>query len=334
MTKIFDFVPLLRQRTIILGTGPMATDLCRVLLREGKYSYHVLGFVDKDPSRVGEKLVNPGIVGTLDGLYQIVEQRAVQTIVVCFEDRREILPMDSLLDFKAMGLHVVDGTKLYEEKSGQLSIDFVRPSSLIFSGGFKKRALVMMLKRTIDLLSSFIGLMALLPMFGLIGLMIKLDSPGNIFYRQLRVGLRGHPFFIWKFRSMYKDSEKSGPAWASARDPRVSRVGRWMRTWRIDELPQLLNVVKGEMSLVGPRPERPFFVQELRQTIPYYDLRHTVRPGITGWAQTRFRYGASAEDAKMKMRFDLYYVKNLALWLDFRILVETIRVALFGVGAR
>jgi exopolysaccharide biosynthesis polyprenyl glycosylphosphotransferase len=235
---------------------------------------------------------------------------------------------------KAMGRDVVDGHYLYEEESGRLSIDYLKPSALIFSTGFRRRILSMVCKRTVDFVVAVAGPALLIPLFCLLAVLIKIDSPGPVFYRQMRVGLRGRPYMIWKFRSMRQDAEKSGARWASAQDPRVSRVGRWLRKWRLDELPQLINVVKGEMSLVGPRPERPVFVQELRNSIPYYDLRHTVRPGITGWAQTCFRYGASKEDSHIKLQYDLFYVKNLSLWLDFRIVVNTTKVMFMGEGAR
>jgi lipopolysaccharide/colanic/teichoic acid biosynthesis glycosyltransferase len=190
------------------------------------------------------------------------------------------------------------------------------------------------MKRTFDLFVSLTGLAIATPLLALIGILIKLDSPGPVFYRQVRVGLRAQPYMIWKFRSMFTDAEKGGARWTSEEDPRVSRLGRYLRKWRLDEIPQLINVIRGEMSLVGPRPERPVFVQELRSIIPFYDLRHAVRPGITGWAQTQFRYGASAEDAHVKLQYDLYYVKNSSMRLDFRILVDTIRVILLGYGAR
>jgi exopolysaccharide biosynthesis polyprenyl glycosylphosphotransferase len=233
-----------------------------------------------------------------------------------------------------MGLEVIDGHHLFEEESGRLSIDLLHPSALIFSTGFQRRLATMTVKRVLDLLVSVIGLILLAPLFLVIGSLIKLDTPGPVFYRQMRVGLRGQPYMIWKFRSMSVDAEKTGPRWADSRDPRVTRIGRWLRTLRLDELPQLVNVLKGEMSMVGPRPERPVFVQDLREKIPYYDIRHTVRPGITGWAQTQFRYGASAEDSHVKLQYDLYYVKNFSLPLDLRILAETARVVLCGEGAR
>jgi exopolysaccharide biosynthesis polyprenyl glycosylphosphotransferase len=192
----------------------------------------------------------------------------------------------------------------------------------------------MVCKRVVDFVVAVVGLAILIPLFCVLAFLIKIDSPGPVFYRQMRVGLRGRPYMIWKFRSMRQDAEKSGARWASAQDPRVSRVGKWLRKWRLDELPQLINVLKGEMSLVGPRPERPVFVQELRNSIPYYDLRHTVRPGITGWAQTCFRYGASREDSHIKLQYDLFYVKNLSLWLDFKIIIHTTKVMFMGEGAR
>jgi exopolysaccharide biosynthesis polyprenyl glycosylphosphotransferase len=235
---------------------------------------------------------------------------------------------------KAMGRDVVDGHYLYEEESGRLSIDHLKPSALIFSTGFRRRLMSMVLKRIIDVAAALVGLVMLIPLTLLLAIAIKFDTPGPVFYKQMRVGLRGRPYMIWKFRSMRQDAESMGARWASTEDPRVSRVGRWLRKWRMDEVPQLINVLRGEMSLVGPRPERPVFVQELRNSIPYYDLRHTVRPGITGWAQTKFRYGASKEDSHVKLQYDLYYVKNLSLMLDMRIVVNTIKVMLLGEGAR
>jgi lipopolysaccharide/colanic/teichoic acid biosynthesis glycosyltransferase len=172
------------------------------------------------------------------------------------------------------------------------------------------------------------------PFLAAVAMLVRLESPGPIFYRQTRVGRMGLPFTLWKIRSMQLGAEENGVQWAMRDDPRITRTGRWLRRWRIDELPQLLNVIKGEMSLVGPRPERPAFVSDLRGTIPYYDLRHTVRPGITGWAQIMFGYGASLEDAHIKLQYDLYYIKNLSLTLDCRILLRTIRVVLLGAGAR
>jgi sugar transferase (PEP-CTERM system associated) len=327
-------MPGLKKRLLILGTGQLAIDLCHVILSRNRWLIEVVGFLDGKADRVGERLVNPGIIGTYDQLAQVVEQHHVDTIVVCLEDRRSILPVQSLLEFKAMGFDVLDGHHLFEEASGRLSIDSLRPSALIFSTGFRRRLTSLVSKRLLDVVVSAVGLVALIPLFVLIAALIRVDSRGPVFYRQVRVGLRGRPYMIWKFRSMRQDAEKFGPRWAQADDPRISRVGWWLRKTRIDEFPQLVNVLRGDMSLVGPRPERPVFVQDLRTIIPYYDIRHTVRPGITGWAQVRFRYGASQDDSHTKLQYDLFYVKRLSLALDFRILLETVQVVMFGKGAR
>jgi sugar transferase (PEP-CTERM system associated) len=326
-------MPGLKKRLLILGTGQLAVDLCHVIVSRKRWLIDIIGFLDGKAERVGERLVNPGIIGTYDQLVQVVEQHHVDTIVVCLEDHRSILPVQALLDFKAMGLNIFDGHHLFEKASGRLSIDLLRPSAFIFSTGFHRRLISLVSKRTLDVVVSAVGLVLLLPLFLLIAALIRVDSPGPVFYRQVRVGLRGRPYMIWKFRSMRQDAEKSGPQWAQAKDPRISHVGWLLRKTRIDEFPQLVNVLRGDMSLVGPRPERPVFVQDLRKIIPYYDLRHTVRPGVTGWAQIKFRYGASQEDSHMKLQYDLYYVKNFSLLLDLKILAYTIRVMMLGEGA-
>ena len=322
-----------KKRLLILGTSPLAVDLCRVILSQNRWLVDIVGFLDEKTARVGGRLVNLGIIGTYNQLSQVIEQHHVTTIVVCMEDRRSTLPVQVLLDCKARGLDILDGHHLFEEASGRLSIDSLRPSALIFSTGFRRRLTSLVSKRLLDVVVSAVGLVALFPLFILIAALIRVDSPGPVLYRQVRVGLRGRPYMIWKFRSMRQDAEKSGPRWAQANDPRISRVGWWLRKTRVDEIPQLLNVLKGDMSLVGPRPERPVFVQGLRTTIPYYDIRHTVRPGVTGWAQVKFRYGASEEDSHTKLQYDLYYVKNLSLFLDLKILAHTIRVVMLGEGA-
>ena len=326
-------MPGLKKRLLIIGTGGLAVDLCQVILSRRRWGANIIGFLDGNAERVGEQLVKPGIIGTHDQLAQLVEQYRVDTIVVCLEDRRSTLPIQALLDCKAMGLDILDGHHLFEEVSGRLSIDSLRPSVLIFSTGFQRRLTSLVSKRLLDVVVSAMGLVALIPLCVLIAALIRVDSPGPVFYRQVRVGLRGQPYMIWKFRSMRQDAEKSGPRWAQANDPRISRIGWWLRKTRIDEFPQLVNVLRGEMSLVGPRPERPVFVQDLRTVIPYYDIRHTVRPGVTGWAQVKFRYGASQQDSHTKLQYDLYYVKNLSFLLDLKILAHTIRVMMLGEGA-
>jgi exopolysaccharide biosynthesis polyprenyl glycosylphosphotransferase len=228
---------------------------------------------------------------------------------------------------------VIDGNSMLEEVSGRLAIDSIQPSALVFSKGFYRKWISLMSKRLFDVVVSTVGLILLSPFAFLIASLIRLDSPGPILYRQIRVGLYGRPYVMWKFRSMKQDAEASGPQWAQTNDPRISRVGLWLRRARIDEWPQLVNVFRGEMSLIGPRPERPIFVQAFRHSIPYYDIRHTMRPGLTGWAQVKFRYGNSEEDSHMKLQYDLYYVKNYSIILDMYILFKTIPVLLTGRGA-
>jgi sugar transferase (PEP-CTERM system associated) len=322
-----DFLRSFKKRVLIVGTGLLAMELSKKLASNHR-RMEVVGFLDKYKSG------NQNLLGAYENLREVVERYHVGLIAVCIEDRREVLPVQALLECKTIGIEVVDGHQMYEEELGRLSIDQLRPSALIFSTGFKRRFLARGLKKLSDLVISAVGLVVLAPILVLIAILIKIDSAGPIFYRQMRVGLRGQPFMIWKFRSMCAEAESNGPRWAVSNDPRVSRVGWILRKFRIDEIPQLYNVLRGEMSLVGPRPERPVFVSALKMRIPYYDIRHTVRPGLTGWAQTQFRYGSTAEDAHAKLQYDLYYVKNMTLRLDMRILIETIRVVLLGEGAR
>jgi sugar transferase (PEP-CTERM system associated) len=324
----------LRHRTIILGSGERAQELAAVLA-DRRSSHEVVGFLSHQPANVDHSLLGSPILGTFDDLFHVVEKEQIQAIVVAREDQHYTFPMETLFDLKTMGLQIVEGKKLLEQVSGRIHIDAIRPIQLIFSDGFRRPRAVVALKRATDAAIGGVGLVVLAPVFAVLGTLIRLDSRGPIFYRQIRIGLNGKPFSIWKFRSMRVDAELvHTPVWASKGDSRVTRVGRLMRTWRLDELPQLINVVRGEMSLVGPRPERPVFVQELREEIPYYDLRHTVRPGITGWAQVRFAYAASKEESYQKLQYDLYYVKNMSLRLDLRIAAETLRVVTRGEGAR
>lgn len=332
--KAIFCVPGFRRRILILGVDSLAQGLSQVLLSRSKRSTDLVGFITQDNAQVGDVLAGTKIVGTMNQLLSVVERARVDTIAVCLEDRRAVLPVQALLDLKGMGIDIWDGHHLFEEESGRLPIDDFKPSAIIFSRKFRQGIVVRMIKRCMDFSIALIGFVVALPLMAAIGILIKLDSPGPVFYRQVRVGLHAKPYMIWKCRSMFIDAEKEGARWASEEDSRISRVGRYLRKWRLDEIPQLINVIRGEMSLVGPRPERPVFVQELRSVIPYYDLRHTVRPGISGWAQTQFHYGASTEDSHVKLQYDLYYVKYLSIQLDVRILLETIRVILRGEGAR
>lgn len=323
-----------KRRVLILGAGKLASELYRAVLSERLGLMEIVGTLVEENKRTARNPYIPEIIGTHEELAQVVQAQRVNTIAVCFDDARSVLPVEQLLELKLMGIDVLDGHQLFEEVSGRFPVDSLRPSALLFSPGFRQSKALHVTKRGVDILVSVVGLLTLFPLFLLIAFLIKVDSQGPVFYRQVRVGLRGRPFLIWKFRSMRHDAEQFGPQWARVDDPRISRVGWWLRKTRLDELPQLTNVLSGDMSLVGPRPERPMFVQDLRKVIPYYDLRHTVRPGITGWAQTKFRYGDSVDDAHMKLQYDLYYVKRLSFWLDMKIWVQTVPVMLLGEGAQ
>ncbi len=319
-----------KRQVLILGQGEFALTCQQVLLAEPRMAERVVGFVKHPDS---EPTGYP-VLGTFDDLPALVERYKVGLIVVCLDDRRAMLPVDLLLDLKVTGIEVIDGHRLFEKVTGRLSIDSLRPSALIFSPGFKRHAGTAVVKRMVDVTIASVSLLTMAPFLLIVAMLIKVDSPGPVFYRQKRVGLNSQPFMIIKFRSMVDGAEMSGPRWAQKNDHRVSRVGRWMRKARIDEIPQFLNVLKGEMSVIGPRPERPIFVEELRREIPYYDIRHTIRPGITGWAQVMFGYAASREDSHLKFQYDLYYIKNQSFWLDLKTLVKTVCVLIKGEGAR
>ena len=319
-----------RRQVLILGRGNFAVACWQMLSVEPRMAGRVIGFVDN----ITNEPVTQPVVGNFTELPVLVELYKVGLIVVCLDDRRDTLPVDLLLNLRVVGVEVVDGHDLFEKVTGRLSIDSLKPSALIFSGGFKRQAGAMQMKRVVDVAIASLGLLAAAPLFIIVALLIKSDSPGPVFYRQQRVGLNSRPFTIIKFRSMINDAETSGPRWAQENDHRVSRVGRWLRKSRIDEIPQFINVLKGEMSIVGPRPERPVFVKELREQIPYYDLRHTVRPGITGWAQVMFGYAASQKSSHLKFQYDLYYVKNQSIWLDLKTMIKTIGVITMGDGSR
>lgn len=250
------------------------------------------------------------------------------------DERRGKLPIEQLLTCRLKGIRVDEGVAFTEELAGRLSVESLYPSSLIFSDGFRGSVLYKKLKRYFDISASAFGLVFFSPVALAIALVIKLDSPGPVIYEQERVGKDGRLFRLKKFRSMRNDAEKGGPVWAMVDDDRVTRIGRIIRKLRFDELPQLINVLKGEMSLVGPRPERPFFVRRLEKELPFYSYRHSVKPGLTGWAQLYYPYGASKEDALEKLKYDLYYIKNMSPLRDLTVILETIKVILWKRGAR
>jgi sugar transferase (PEP-CTERM system associated) len=281
-----------------------------------------------------DKVSDPSIIGDLTQISSIVKEEQVDRIIVALDEKRGKFPIEELLSCRLKGIRVDDGTEFTEQLCGKLSVENLLPSSLIFSDGFKRSAIVKRLKRYMDIMASLSGLILLSPAGLLVSLAIKIDTPGPIFYRQERVGEDGKIFELLKFRSMQVNAEENGPIWAKANDQRVTRVGRVIRKLRLDEIPQMINVLKGEMSFVGPRPERPFFVNQLKNEIPFYSYRHSVKPGITGWAQIRYRYGASKEDALEKLKYDIYYIKHMSPLLDLMIISETAKIVLLGKGAR
>jgi sugar transferase (PEP-CTERM system associated) len=323
-----------RSRILVLGTGPVAKQVKESLLKCNARA-DVVGFF---PSPNEQQLSVPRsqVITSTESLAVTAAKAGVDEVVVALTERRAgSMSLRDLLECKIQGIRVSDLSTHFEKRLGQIKLDYVNAGWLIFGDGFNQGFWRTAIKRASDLLSSTMLLVATLPLMLLTIVLIKLESPGPVFFRQERVGLNGRTFQVIKFRSMCSDAESDGqPRWATATDERVTRIGRLIRKVRIDELPQLWNVLKGEMSLVGPRPERPFFVETLTNDVPYYSVRHSVKPGITGWAQVRFDYGATVEDAKQKLQYDLYYVKNHTLFLDLLIMFETVSVVLTGKGAR
>jgi sugar transferase (PEP-CTERM system associated) len=324
-----------RERLLMVGTSPGAIALARELFdRRQALGVDIVGFVDPDPARVGEPLFNPAIIGTIDDIATIVRTRNVDRVVVSLADARGKLPMQKLLDIKLeQGVQFDHIASVYEEYTGKIAIESLRPSWLVFSSGFRKTAMLRAAKRTLDVLTAAAGLIIATPVLLVVALLVKVTSRGPVLYHQQRVGQHGRIFTVHKFRSMRADAEaKTGAVWAASNDSRVTPIGRLLRKSRLDELPQLWNVLRGEMSFVGPRPERPEFVRQLTEQIPYYGQRHVVRPGLTGWAQVRYSYGASTEDALQKLQYDLYYIKNLSISLDLFIIFSTIKTVVLRKG--
>jgi sugar transferase (PEP-CTERM system associated) len=276
----------------------------------------------------------PVIIGDYTQISSIARAGGVDRIVVALDERRGKFPLEQLLSCRLKGIRVEDGVAFTEQLAGKLSVESLHPSFLIFSDGFKRSAIFKQVKRVFDILASAVGLTLFFPVSLMIAIAIKLDSKGPILYRQERVGEDERIFRLLKFRSMRVDAEENGPEWARVDDQRVTRVGRMIRKLRLDEIPQMINVLKGEMSFVGPRPERPFFTEQLKKGIPYYSQRHVIKPGITGWAQICYRYGASKEDALEKLKYDLYYIKHMSWVFDLIIFFETVKIVLLGKGAR
>ena len=326
---------VLPHRVLVLGTGPEARLVEASLLSADPPGIKLVGFYALE--KVQESVVAPNRVVARGGpLEETVRKLGIDEIIVAVREQRGgVLPMRGLLECRLAGVRVTDLARFFERVHGQIPIDALKASWLIYGSGFRQNWLRTTVKRAFDVVVALALLLGALPIMIAAALIVAFESGFPLIYRQERVGLRGAPFDVLKFRSMRQDAEKDGTAtWAVVGDARATRFGRFMRRTRIDELPQLINVLRGEMSFVGPRPERPVFVAMLTEQIPFYAVRHSVKPGITGWAQVRYSYGANVEQSMKKLEYDLYYVKNHTLFLDALILIETVRVVLLGEGAR
>jgi sugar transferase (PEP-CTERM system associated) len=324
------------QRALILGDGELSKDIFKEIKNNRDIGYDIRCVVSQHngkaaPSQFSGIPVQYGF----DNLCDLAVKEQVSSIIVALDQKRGVMPYKELLNCKVRGINIIDGESFYERITGKLLVEKINPSSLIFSDGFKKSPVTRFEKRVLGLLVSAIMLICLSPLLILVAIAIKLDSLGPVLFSQERVGEDGEIFEIYKFRSMKTDAEKEcGPVWACEGDPRITRVGRIIRKLRIDELPQLWNVLRGNMSFVGPRPERPYFAERLKKIIPYYGERFSVKPGVTGWAQILYPYGASDEDALEKLKYDLYYIKNMSLVMDLMVIFHTVKIVLLGRGSR
>ncbi|MCC7410627.1 MAG: TIGR03013 family PEP-CTERM/XrtA system glycosyltransferase [Gammaproteobacteria bacterium] len=323
------------RRVLVLGAGAKARQIQQLRRRSDRKGIDLVGFVHTGKGTV--QIPESKLIAIDASLVDLVKRYAIDEIVVALDDRRNNVPVNDILECKMRGVEILEDTTFYERQLGKIRLDSLNPSNVFFSDGFSQAVLRAGSKRLFDVVVATVFLVAALPVMILTALAIFVESGGRgpALYRQARVGKHGRVFEVYKFRSMCVDAENDGQArWAQANDDRITRVGRLIRKTRIDELPQFINVLKGDMSFVGPRPERPQFVDELAQAIPYYGLRHHVKPGITGWAQISYPYGASQEDAREKLQYDLYYLKNYSFFLDCMILLHTVQVVLWGQGSR
>jgi sugar transferase (PEP-CTERM system associated) len=319
---------------LVLGTGNLAREAVKEILAHPELGIKVLGFVDDNPQLVGVSIVNPKVIGLYQDLPRIMAEHRVDRIVVGLQDRRGKLPIKELLDFKTKGVAIEDATTFYERVAGKIPIENLKPSWMVFNSGFGVTKRALLEKRILSIVVSSILLVLCLPVMLVLAVLIKLDSKGPVFYKQERVGQDGKSFMLIKFRSMFENAESgTGPVWAKEGDDRITRMGRIMRRTRLDELPQFINVLRGDMSMVGPRPERPHFVQQLAESIPFYPLRHVIKPGITGWAQINYGYANTLDHTVEKLQYDLFYIKNMSWLLDSLIILETVKTVLVRKGS-
>jgi sugar transferase (PEP-CTERM system associated) len=322
----------MKLRVLVVGVGPVARSIAELVSTSSR-PFTIIGFLDDALGAVDSLPEGYELLAKTKDLTAIVEETHPDLLVVAQIERRGQFPAKALLDCRLRGIQVEDWPTFYEKATGKILVTSLRPSWLIFADGFVKTRRTEVVKRLLDMTLAFLGLVLALPVMTAVAIAIKLDSRGPVLFRQPRLGQNGSVFILDKFRSMRQDAEKeTGPVWAQDRDPRITRIGAFLRQTRLDELPQLFNVLVGHMSFIGPRPERPEFVYELQKVIPFYMERLSVKPGITGWAQVRYRYGASVDDALQKLQYDLYYIKNLSLFLDLLIVLNTVQVVLFARG--
>lgn len=320
------------ESVAIVGTGDFAGSITRELENRLDTPYRTIAFVGNDAPSYNPNQVP--VYQSLDDLRLSVPDQVIERIVVALDNPRGGTPIDLLLNYKLKGVKIEHGITFYERLAGKILVNKVKPSWIIFSKGFSISRFLAFLRRSADIAVSLTLLLLTVPIMLVTVVVIKLESPGPVLYLQERVGKGRRLFKVMKFRSMVQDAEKNGAVWAVTNDARVTRFGRFIRKTRIDELPQLINVLRGEMSVIGPRPERPVFVERLKKIIPFYDIRHDIRPGVTGWTQVCYPYGASEEDALRKLEYDLYYMKNVSFALDMLIIFRTIKTVLFAKGGR
>jgi sugar transferase (PEP-CTERM system associated) len=326
-----------KQNLLILGTHEMALNVARELKARDDLNVTLVGFIEakRGDSGPAKTLFGHPVIGSADDLEKLAQDYNVARIIVAMEDRRGSMPVRELVRLRVQGVRVEDAHSTMSSLTGRIWLKSIHPSWFVFSDGFYRSHLNLTVKRALDLSFGLFGLVLSLPVMALVASAVRLDSKGPAIFRQQRVGLGGKTFKVLKFRSMRADAEKAnGAQWATKDDPRTTRVGRFIRKFRLDELPQFINVIRGEMSFVGPRPERPVFVEQLRKEISYYDERHSVRPGVTGWAQVQYSYGATVEDAYRKLEYDLFYLKNMSVFFDCVIVLKTVRTVLTGQGGR
>ncbi|MFN2500631.1 MAG: TIGR03013 family XrtA/PEP-CTERM system glycosyltransferase [Pyrinomonadaceae bacterium] len=326
--------PDIGEKILVVGTGQTALDTAEAVWERRDAGYRIVGFVSENGAKPREKLGRSEILGRAHELEEVIRNEKIDRVVIAVRERRGAFPTEALLKMSLAGdVSIEECTSFFERITGKVHVDMLRPSWLIFAGRRRDSPIKLVFRESIHRLLALLGLLVSLPVAVLTAVLIKVESRGPIFYKQERVGKSGRSFNVIKFRSMRADAEADGkPLWAASNDARTTRVGRVIRKLRIDEIPQFWNILKGEMNFVGPRPERPHFVKQLAKEIPYFEHRHLVAPGLTGWAQIKYPYGASVNDAMQKLQYDLYYIKNQSLTLDLVIVFDTIKTVLFGKG--